>query len=271
MPTHSTQHSTKQHANTGLTIDTVLSNLLDNSERTFSYVEQAFFTRWVQDASDQQMADMAKVVASGQMTFINGAWAMQDEASPSYVDMIDNTALGHRLIEDLFGATALPTVTWQIDPFGHSATQELLSSPLSGFNALYYGRIDYQDRDHRINTSTTETIWRPSTSTGVNSQTLAGHLVNGYGPPNGLCWDEVGCSNTEPIQDDPLLEDYNVPFFVELAVATAEAWNYTRADSQGTRHLLWRELGVFSFFGPSTCPSPPYPSFPTLFPLPPLL
>jgi hypothetical protein len=86
-------------------------------------VEQAFFTRWVQDASDQQMADMSKMVATGQMTFINGAWAMHDEASPSYVDMIDNTALGHRLIEELFGASALPTVTWQIDPFGHSATQ----------------------------------------------------------------------------------------------------------------------------------------------------
>jgi len=109
-----------QHANTGLTIDTVLSNLLDNPDRTFSYVEQAFFQRWVQDASEQQLSDMTKVVASGQLTFINGAWAMHDEASPSYVDMIDNTALGHRLIEEQFGAAAIPTVTWQIDPFGHS-------------------------------------------------------------------------------------------------------------------------------------------------------
>ncbi len=107
-----------QHANTGLTIDTVLSNLLDNPDRTFSYVEQAFFQRWVESASDEQLDAMQRVVASGQMTFINGAWAMHDEAAPNYVDMIDNTALGHRLIREQFGQGAIPTVTWQIDPFG---------------------------------------------------------------------------------------------------------------------------------------------------------
>ena len=72
-------NNTIQHANTGLTIDTVLSNLLDNPDRTFSYVEQAFFQRWVQDASQDQLDAMQRVVASGQMTFINGAWAMHDE------------------------------------------------------------------------------------------------------------------------------------------------------------------------------------------------
>jgi hypothetical protein len=74
-----------QHANTGLTIDTVLSNLLDNQDRTFSYVEQAFFQRWVESASEEQLDAMQRVVASGQMTFINGAWAMHDEAAPNYV------------------------------------------------------------------------------------------------------------------------------------------------------------------------------------------
>ncbi len=80
-----------------MTIDTVLSNLLDNPDRTFSYVEQAFFQRWRETASDTQLQQMQGVVASGQFKFLNGAWAMHDEASPSYVDMIDNTALvsGH--------------------------------------------------------------------------------------------------------------------------------------------------------------------------------
>jgi hypothetical protein len=32
-------------------------------------------------------------------------------------------------------------VTWQIDPFGHSATQSsLLSSPAAGFYGLFFGR-----------------------------------------------------------------------------------------------------------------------------------
>ena len=92
----------------------MLQNLGDNADRTFSYVEQAFFQRWVEEASPAQNAAMAAAVASGQMVFLNGAWAMHDEASPSYVDMIDNTALGHRLIAEQFGVAALPTATWQI-------------------------------------------------------------------------------------------------------------------------------------------------------------
>jgi len=36
---------------------------------------------------------------------------MHDEASPSYVDMIDQTSLGHRLIIQEFGVGALPRVT----------------------------------------------------------------------------------------------------------------------------------------------------------------
>ena len=74
-----------QHANTGLTIGSVLQNLRDNADRTFSYVEQAFFQRWVEDADDAALADMHAAVESGQMVFLNGAWAMHDEASPSYV------------------------------------------------------------------------------------------------------------------------------------------------------------------------------------------
>ncbi len=49
---------------------------------------------------------------------------MHDEASTYYVDMIDQTALGHRYIRDQFGQ--FPRVGWQIDPFGHSAVQASL-------------------------------------------------------------------------------------------------------------------------------------------------
>lgn len=39
---------------------------------------------------------------------------MHDEASPSYVDMLDQTALGHRLIKEQFGGAAVPRATWQM-------------------------------------------------------------------------------------------------------------------------------------------------------------
>ena len=58
--------------------------------------------------------------------------------------MIDQTTLGHQYILTEFGAAANPTIGWQIDPFGHSATQAALLSAEVGFDALFFGRIDCQ-------------------------------------------------------------------------------------------------------------------------------
>lgn len=68
----------------------------------------------------------------------NGGWCMHDEAATHYIDMIDQTTLGHRFIKDQFNKT--PTVGWQIDPFGHSAVQAyLLGAEVS--KPITYGLI----------------------------------------------------------------------------------------------------------------------------------
>lgn len=51
---------------------------------------------------------------------------MHDEAAVHYIDMIDQTTLGHRFIKQEFDQT--PRIGWQIDPFGHSAAQAYLLS-----------------------------------------------------------------------------------------------------------------------------------------------
>jgi len=50
--------------------------------------------------------------------------SMHDEAVTHYIDMIDQTALGHQFLKEEFGVT--PRIGWQIDPFGHSAVQAYL-------------------------------------------------------------------------------------------------------------------------------------------------
>ncbi|KAL5724487.1 alpha-mannosidase [Ranunculus cassubicifolius] len=59
-----------------------------------------------------------QLVNSAQLEFINGGMCMHDEASPHYIDMIDQTTLGHRFIKQEFDVT--PRVGWQMNPFGHS-------------------------------------------------------------------------------------------------------------------------------------------------------
>lgn len=49
---------------------------------------------------------------------------MHDEAATHYIDMIDQTTLGHLFIKAEFNVT--PRIGWQIDPFGHSAVQAYL-------------------------------------------------------------------------------------------------------------------------------------------------
>jgi alpha-mannosidase len=94
---------------------------------------------------------------------------------------------------------------------GHSATQAALLSAEVGFNALFFGRIDYQDLDARHKNSSCEFIWRASPSLGSDAQVfsgLTGSYGGNYGPPDGFDWN-VG-SNDEPVEDDSRLDTYNV-------------------------------------------------------------
>ena len=44
----------------------------------------------------------------------------------------------------------------------------------AGFEALYFGRIDYQDREKRIAESDMEMLWRPSRSLEDKAQIFTG-------------------------------------------------------------------------------------------------
>ncbi len=50
--------------------------------------------------------------------------------------------MGCRFIKEQFGK--VPTIGWQLDPFGHSATHAALMCGLLGFDGLFFGRADYQ-------------------------------------------------------------------------------------------------------------------------------
>lgn len=130
-----------QHAAVRNIISSVVDALKKDSTRQFTYVEQAFFQRWWREQDDTSQAATKLLVKNKQLTFVNGGWCMHDEAATHYVGMVDQTTLGHRLLLSEFGTDGgIPTVAWQLDPFGHSATQAALLSTEAGMDALFFGR-----------------------------------------------------------------------------------------------------------------------------------
>ena len=205
-------------------LESTVDSLVRDPARKFIYVEQAFFQRFFAERTDAEKAVVRELVAEGRLSFVNGAWSMHDEATTSYVDMVDNTCLGHRYIASEFGVEALPSVTWQIDPFGHSSAQQsLLSSPAAGFSALFVSRADYADIRERTKTLSLEYVWQSSASLGPDASTFFSIMNQGlhlYFPLPGLCWDVINCSDPE-VQDDPELDDYNVEDVVRRNVEQA--------------------------------------------------
>ncbi|CAE7198223.1 unnamed protein product [Symbiodinium natans] len=227
------QNNSIQHAYVHMILDTVVRCLEQNPNRTFTYVEQAFFVRWWRQQDDATRALVKRLVSSGQLEFTNGGWCMHDEAAPHFLDMIDQTTLGHKFLMDEFGVA--PRTGWQLDPFGHSATQAALLSAEVGFQGLFFGRIDYQDIALRREKKEAEFVWRASPSLGSLAQVftgLTGEYGGNYGPPSGFDWD-VGNSD-ETIQDDPALEDYNVKSRVEDFVKAA----MDQANETRGRHIM---------------------------------
>eukprot|EP00850_Spirogloea_muscicola_P002507 SM000009S23636 [mRNA] locus=s9:1224350:1238286:+ [translate_table: standard] len=220
--------------------------LLENSDRKFIYVEQAFFQRWWREQSRERKRTVKKLVKAGQLEFINGGWCMHDEAATHYVDMIDQTTLGHRYILDQFGDDHFPRVGWQIDPFGHSATQASLLSAEVGFDALFFARADYDDIKRRRKDLEMEMIWRGSKSLAESAQIFAGLLGHHYDPPEGFRYETK--SQDPPIQDDPLLFDDNVEERVNAFVEAAKE----QSSQFRTNHIMWTMGEDFSYSNANT-------------------
>jgi hypothetical protein len=92
-----------QHAAVRHILDTVVEELVKDPARKFIYVEQAFFQLWHDRQTEKVRNQVQNLVATGQLEFVNGGWCMHDEANTHFIDMIDQTTLGHQYILKQFG------------------------------------------------------------------------------------------------------------------------------------------------------------------------
>ncbi|XP_076297759.1 lysosomal alpha-mannosidase II [Lasioglossum baleicum] len=206
-------------------LDSVVQALLANPERKFMYVETAFFWKWWERQTKETQQIVRDLNRRGQLEIIGGGWSMNDEAVTHYHSLVDQYTWGFKRLYDVFGTCGRPRIGWQIDPFGHSREQASIFSQL-GFDGLFLGRIDYQDKQQRLRNKTMEFIWKGSPSLGSKADLFTVAMYNTYSPPPGFCFD-VLCRD-EPINDDKDSPDYNVPDRVEkfLEYAKEQASHY---------------------------------------------
>jgi lysosomal alpha-mannosidase len=237
-----------------ITIESVVSSLLRNPDRTFVVVEQYFFRKWWSNTSPETQQIARQLVNSGQLQFASGGLVMPDEAGPILREMLDQVTAGNRFLYDAFGPAAAPRVASQLDPFGHSAAHaSLFASPLAGNIGVFFARMDYEEAELRGSTKTADFAWQASPSLGP-SATTAGifGVMDGYGNPDGLCFDSsIECYPfQDPISDDvePDAEDRNVDAYVTLAVQAAMRYAQAYpADPDGTAHVPWMMGSDFQY------------------------
>lgn len=196
-----------QSTNVEVELTAIIDALVDNPKRKFSEVEIKFFSMWWDHQTEEKKDVVRGLVRDGQLEFINAGWSMHDEACPIYEDMVENMQIGHEFVLKNFGVK--PRIGWQIDPFGHSNTNARIFAEM-GFDAWFFARLDYQDKEKRLDNQEMEWIWRPNPeSLGNQTQIFTHALYHHYSSPQGFDFDE--CCNDPKWINDENSEDYNAP------------------------------------------------------------
>ncbi|XP_017042898.2 lysosomal alpha-mannosidase isoform X1 [Drosophila ficusphila] len=229
-----------QKAGVQYIIDSVVEALLRDPEKRFIYVESAFFFKWWKEQTTKVQDAVKMLVEQGRLEFIGGAWSMNDEATTHYQSVIDQFSWGLRLLNDTFGECGRPRVGWQIDPFGHSREMASMFAQM-GFDGMFFGRLDYQDKDERLMTKNAEMIWHGSANLGEEADLFSGALYNNYQAPDGFCFD-ILCSDA-PIIDGKHSPDNNVKEKIDSFLDFAK----TQSQYYRTNNIIITMGGDFTY------------------------
>ncbi|XP_039281888.1 lysosomal alpha-mannosidase isoform X2 [Nilaparvata lugens] len=200
-------------------LETVVDELMKNEERRFVYVESAFFWRWWKEQSNEIRNHVIRLVDGGQLEFAGGGWSMNDEANPSYQQIIDSFTWGFRKLNELFGEHGRPKVGWQIDPFGASREQASLFAQF-GFDGTFVNRVDFNEKTIRHKNKTAEFIWRGSPNLGEMSDIFTNVMYNHYSAITGFNFESM--RQNEAIVDNKNSSEYNVDKKAERIITEAK-------------------------------------------------
>lgn len=78
----------------------------------------------------------------------------------------DKSKSNFRHLNDTFGECGRPRIGWQIDPFGHSREMASIFAQM-GYDGLFFGRLDFEDKMSRMETRRPEFVWHGSANLGT--------------------------------------------------------------------------------------------------------
>ncbi|CDW74355.1 glycosyl hydrolases family 38 protein [Stylonychia lemnae] len=200
------------YADVEMILDTVVFELLQDPTKKFTYVEMKFFSMWWKNQTDDIKNKVRMLVQQGRLEIVNAGWSMHDEACINYEDMMNNMMKGHEFLLNEIGVK--PRIGWHVDPFGHSNANPRLFAEM-GFDAWFFGRLDYQDQEVRMKEKSMEFIWRPMFDhLGLSTQIFTHAMQDMYCAPDFLEIDERSHAG-EAIVIDPSLETFNADQIVQ--------------------------------------------------------
>lgn len=151
---------------------------------------------------------------------------MGDEGAAHYGPSVEQLSLGRRFLRGALGPCGPPRVAWQIDPFGHARQMAAIFAQM-GYDGLFLGRVDYQDKAAREERQEMEFIWRAGggSDPSLDNDIFTGILPNVYNPPLGFCWDQL-CSDPPVVDEDS--DENNVEAVVNsfLKIAVEQAGRF---------------------------------------------
>ncbi|KAB0354566.1 hypothetical protein FD755_023104 [Muntiacus reevesi] len=229
--------------------NTVVEELTLEKKRRFIAVEQEYFRLWWDGVASDDPGDItwsflsahhAKVhqlVAEGRLEFVLGGQVMHDEAVTHFDDQILQLTEGHGFLYETFGFR--PQFSWQVDPFGASATTPTLFA-LAGFNAHVISRIDYNMKEAMQYKRELQFVWRGSRSLSAQQEIFT-HVLDQFAYcSEGFNWDDKPVFPNQswgylyPSMDMTVTED-NVPIHSSSIAINVLA----RASWFQTAHILW--------------------------------
>jgi len=133
---------TKTMAGVETILTEVVNALLDEPSRKFIWAEMFYFEKWWSLQSAKKKREVKYLVTENrQLEFVSGGWSANDEACPTYQDILMNHQIGQEFITREYGTQFLPKAAWYADSFGHSKTNQRLSKEM-GMQSTFFGRLD---------------------------------------------------------------------------------------------------------------------------------